>query len=136
MMRKLAKWGFEGKIHSAVEAKDEHRFTIDLGIWEAILSFGSGFRRNQSGNERPTGKAMVVKLNDNEFILIGTRCRFTFRPTGKNEGRAWQFLKVNEGWYEDGEFKFLRIRNGDATDWGGPYIGDVPAILHVTLIAR
>ncbi len=136
MMRKLAKWGFEGKIYSVVESETEHQYTIDLGLWEAVLSFGTGYRRNQSGNERPTGKAMVIKLDENECILIGTQCRFTFRPTGKNEGKAWQYLKVKEGWYENGEFRFLRIRNGDETDWGGPYMGNVPTVLHVTLVTR
>jgi hypothetical protein len=136
MMRKLAKWGFEGKIHAVVESETEHQFALDLGLWEAIVSFGSGYRRDQSGNQQPTGKAMVIKLDENECILIGTQCRFTFRPTGKNEGKAWQYLNVKEGWYEEGEFQFLRIRNGDETDWGGPYIGHVPTVLHVTLVTR
>jgi hypothetical protein len=79
---------------------------------------------------------MVVQLGENEFVLVGTHCRFTFRPLGANAGRAWQYLKVEEGTYENGTFKLLRIRNGDETDWGGPYIGDVPAVLRTTLVVR
>lgn len=45
-------------------------------------------------------------------------------------------LEVEEGQYENGTFKLLRIRNGDETDWGGPRIGAVPAVLHTTLIIR
>jgi hypothetical protein len=30
----------------------------------------------------------------------------------------------------------LRIRNGDETDWGGPRIGAVPAVLRTTLTTR
>ena len=44
--------------------------------------------------------------------------------------------KVEEGRYENGKFKALRILNGDETDWGGPRIGAVTAVLHITLITR
>jgi Domain of unknown function (DUF5597) len=32
--------------------------------------------------------------------------------------RRRQFLRVEEGTYENGVFKFLRLWNGDETDWG------------------
>jgi hypothetical protein len=136
MMRELAKWAFEGKIKAVVEQEDHAEQTIDLGAWQAIVQFGAAGGRTTQANTRPIGKAMVVQLGENEFILIGTLCRFTFRPVGANAGKAWQYLKVEEGTYEKGTFKLLRIRNGDETDWGGPRIGAVPAVLHVTLVAR
>jgi hypothetical protein len=79
---------------------------------------------------------MVVQLGENEFVLIGSLCHFTFHPVGVNAGKAWQYLKVEEGKYENGTFKLLRIRNGDETDWGGPRFGALPAVLHTTLITR
>jgi hypothetical protein len=79
---------------------------------------------------------MIVQLGENEFVLIGTLCHFTFKPVGVNAGKAWQYLKVEEGHYENGVFKLLRIRNGDETDWGGPRIGAIPVVLHTTLILR
>jgi hypothetical protein len=136
MMRELAKWSFEGKIKSVVEREDHAEQTIDLGSWQAIVSFGASGRRTVQTNEHPIGKAMVVQLGENEFVLIGSLCHFTFKPLGANEGKAWQYLKVEEGRYEKGSFKLLRIRNGDETDWGGPRIGAVPAVLHTTLITR
>jgi beta-galactosidase GanA len=135
MMRELAKWGFEGKIKAVVEREDHAAQTIDLGSWQAIVSFGAGGRSTQA-NARSISKAMIVQLGENEFILIGTLCHFTFKPLGANEGKAWQYLKVEEGKYENGVFRLLRIRNGDETDWGGPRIGAVPAVLHTTLITR
>ena len=66
---------------------------------------------------------MIITLGENEFMAVGTGCRFTFRGKGKNEGKPWQYLVVEEGYYEDGEFQMTRILNGDQTDWGGPYIG-------------
>jgi hypothetical protein len=79
---------------------------------------------------------MIDQLGENEFILTGTMCHFTFKPLGVNSGKAWQYLKVEEGHYENGAFKLLRNRNGDETDWGGPRIGKVPVVLHTTLILR
>jgi hypothetical protein len=136
MMRELAKWGFEGKIKAVVEREDHAEQTIDLGSWQAIVKFGASGWRTEQVNALPVGKVMIVQLGENEFILIGTLCHFTFKPIGANSGKAWQYLKVEEGKYQNGKFKLLRIRNGDETDWGGPRIGAVPAILHTTLITR
>ena len=79
---------------------------------------------------------MIIKLGEDEFLAVGTSCRFTFNPIGKNKGKDWQYLKVKEGYYENGEFQMLRILNGDKTDWGGPYIGEEPVLLHITLVIR
>jgi hypothetical protein len=136
MMRELAKWTFEGKIKAVVEREDHAEQTIDLGSWQAIVSFGNSVRQTVQPNTRPIGKAMVVQLGDNDFILIGSLCHFTFKPVGTNAGKAWQYLKVEEGKYENGNFKLLRIRNGDETDWGGPRCGAGPVVLHTTLIVR
>jgi beta-galactosidase GanA len=136
MMRELAKWGFEGKIKSVVEREDHAEQTIDLGAWQAIVTFSATGGRTAQANDKPIGKALVVQLAESDFILVGTLCRFTFRPVGANAGKAWQYLKVEEGEYENGTFKLLRIRNGDETDWGGPRFGAVPAVLHATLVTR
>lgn len=136
MIRELAKWGFEGKIKAVEEREDHAAQTIDLGSWQATVSFGASGRRSEQANSQPIGKAMIVQLGENEFFLIGTLCHFTFKPLGANEGKAWQYLKVEEGRFENGVFKLLRIRNGDETDWGGPRIGAIPAVLHTTLITR
>ncbi|MCX6238013.1 MAG: DUF5597 domain-containing protein [Bacteroidia bacterium] len=136
MMRELAKWSFEGKIKSVVEHEDHAAQTIDLGSWQATVSFGASGRQTVQANTRPIGKAMIVQLGENEFVLIGSLCHFNFKPVGANAGKAWQYLKVEEGQYVNGTFRLLRIRNGDETDWGGPRIGAVPAVLHTTLITR
>jgi Domain of unknown function (DUF5597)/Glycosyl hydrolases family 35 len=137
MMRELAKWGFEGKIKAVVEREDHAEQTIDLGEWKAIVSFGAGSRNVASQpNPQPIGKAMIVQLDTNKFILIGTLCRITFQPVGNNKDRAWQYLKVEEGSYENGVFKLHRILNGDETDWGGPRFGSEPTVLQTTLVVR
>ena len=137
MMRELAEWAFEGKIKAVVEREDHAGQTIDLGAWQCIVSFGGSGRANAAPvYNQPTGKLMVVKLDENKFIIIGTRCHITFYPTGNNSGKAWQYLKVEEGHYENGTFKLLRILNGDETDFGGPRFGATPVVLQMTLLVR
>jgi len=137
MMRELAEWAFEGKIKAVVEREDHAGQTIDLGAWQCVISFGGSGRANAAPvYNQPTGKLMVVKLDENKFIIIGTRCHITFHPTGNNSGKAWQYLKVEEGHYENGTFKLLRILNGDETDWGGPGFDDKPVVLRVSLVVR
>jgi len=137
MMRELAAWGFEGKIKAVVEREDHGGQTIDLGSWQCIVSFGGPGRANAAPvYDRPSGKLMIVKLSENKFLLIGTGCHITFRPGGVNAGKAWEYLDVEEGHYENGVFKLLRILNGDETDWGGPGFGAVPTVLRATLVVR
>ena len=136
MMRELAQWSFEGKIKAVVEHEDHGVQTINLGAWEATVNFGTSERRAEPTITRPFGKAMIVQLGENEFLMTGTLCHFTFKPLGANAVKSWQYLKVEEGYYENGTFKLLRIRNGDETDWGGPRIGALPVVLRTTLVVR
>lgn len=136
MMPELAQWAFEGKIKAAVEHEDGAEQTIKLGAWDAVIKFGSGSGGELKPNKDHNGKAMIVTLGANKFIMTGTNCRTTFRTTGSNDGKAWQYLKVEEGWYDHGTFKALRILNGDETDWGGPAIGDKPRVLQIELVVR
>jgi hypothetical protein len=137
MMRELAAWGFEGKIKAVVEHEDHAEQTIDLGAWQARVSFGAGGGLTASEvNPLPVGRAILVKLDANKFVLIGSRCHVTFSPTGSNQGKAWQYLKVAEGRYVNGVFKPLRILNGDETDFGGPRLGAMPTVLQVELVLR
>lgn len=136
MMHEMAQWCFDGKVKAVVEHEDREAQTIDLGAWKATISFGVPLRNRAKEEEKPFGKALIVSLGENEFLLMGTNCHFTFEPQGKNKGKAWQYLKVEEGQYQSGTFKLLRIRNGDETDWGGPRIGANPVVLHTTLVVR
>jgi len=137
MARELAKWGYEGRIKAVVEREDHKDQTIDLGNWQAVVSFGAGERKaSDKINDQTDGKLMIVQLDENRFVLIGTLCRISFRPAGKDSVKAWQYLKVEEGAYENGVFKPLRILNGDETDWGGPRFGGRPTVLQARLILR
>ena len=136
MMRELAQWSFDGKLKAVVEREDHAEQTVDLGSWQMVARFGAARGRTAQTNAQPVGKVLAAQLGQSEFVLMGTLCRITFRPAGADAGKAWQYLKVEEGRYENGTFQLSRIRNGDETDWGGPRFDAVPAVLHVTLTTR
>jgi hypothetical protein len=136
MMRQVAEWSFEGKIKAAVEHEDHADQVVDLGAWQAVASFGTRRGGENIPNADPHGKIMIIRLNENQFLLIGKLCHITFKPLGENVGKAWQYLKVEEGNYQNGAFKPLCILNGDETDWGGPAFGTTPTILKVSLTVR
>jgi hypothetical protein len=100
------------------------------------VSFAGARNAAAPANDRPLGHVMLVKLSADKFIAIGSHCHITFKPTGGNAGKAWQYLKAEEGSYQNGIFKPLRILNGDETDWGGPSLGNKSTILQISLVTR
>ena len=103
---------------------------------QAHSKTGTALGNDAPQNAQLIGKAMIVQLAGNKFMLTGTLCHFTFSPTGNNQNNPWQYLKVEEGHFENGAFKLLRILNGDETEWGGPRIGAKPVVLQATLILQ
>ena len=136
MMNELANWAFEGKIKAVVEHEDHAEKTVGLGKWQAIVSFGAGSRDAGQVNTHPNGKMMIVQLDENKFTPVGTHRPITFHPTGKDSGRAWQYLNVEKGHYKNGVFKSPGILNGDETDFGGPRLGATKTVLQTTQILQ
>jgi Domain of unknown function (DUF5597) len=59
----------------------------------------------------------VAQLAEDEFLVTGIDARITFQLASKQAGHA-QILAAEEGQYENGHWKFLRLWNGDQTDFG------------------
>lgn len=136
MDEQLALWASEGKVSAVCEDETHGQQSISLGAWDMLISFGKGSANAMKPDSIPLGKALVVKLSENEFLAAGELCHITFRPAGNHAAKAWQYLKVQEGVYVNGEFKVRRELNGDETDWGGPYFGERPVLLRITLTTR
>jgi hypothetical protein len=137
MQPQLAAWSFEGKIRCAVEQDDHGAQTVDLGAWKAIVSFGNKRIQNTASvNGEPIGKVMFIQQDENTFFVTGTNAYLTFSPQGNNTGKAWQYLKVEEGDFKDGAFKPTRILNGDETDFGGPGFTSASRLLRISLVVR
>jgi hypothetical protein len=65
------------------------------------------------------GRALIVTLGDGEFLVTGFHCRVDFQPgVAAAADKQRQYLRVEEGTYDKGKWKPLRIWNGDQTDWG------------------
>ena len=76
------------------------------------------------------GGALVSQLNDNQFLVAGFYSRVGFRPNAPDKRR--RLLRVEEGTYENGVFKFRRLLNGDQTD-GGLDFSSEPLVLRVSV---
>jgi hypothetical protein len=154
MMRDVARLNFEGKLQAVAEEQGKPAQILPFGSWNAVVSYGASNRGPAAGNRKAEGRALVAQLKDNQFLVTGYFCRVDFRPAGTEEQRKsqntvagtgqnpsalidgkWQhrqFLRVEEGTYENGAFKFLRIWNGDETDYGLNF-GAEPIVLRVSL---
>ena len=154
MQREIARLNFEGKLKAVAEEQGKPSQTLPFGDWNAVVSYGARREGHGAGNAEPTGRVLVAQLKDNQFLVTGFFCRIDFRPAGTEAQRKagnivdgigqtpsaridgkWQhrqFLKVEEGTFENGVFKFARIWNGDETDWGLDF-GSEPVVLRVSL---
>ncbi len=154
MQREIARLNFEGKLQAVAEEKGKLTETLPFGDWNAVVSFGARREGQAVGNAEPSGRALVAQLKDNQFLVTGFFCRVDFRPAGTEQQRKskkivngtgqipsalidgkWQhrqFLRVEEGTYENGVFKFLRVWNGDETDWGLNFSAE-PVVLRVSV---
>ena len=133
MMRDVARLNFEGKLQAVAEEAGTPTQTLHFGAWNAIISYGGGRGgRAQAAATpvNPTGRALVAQLSDNQFLVAGSSCRVDFRPTQVDKHR--QFMRAEEGTYENGAFKFIRILNGDETD-NGLNLRAEPIALRVSL---
>jgi hypothetical protein len=141
MQREIAKLNFEGKVQGVAEDPAVHTpQTMVFGPWTASVSYGLRmFGGARSGatpappNPDPTGRAMVAQLGPDEFLVTGVSARVDIRPTDATSGKRREFVKVEEGTYMDGKWKFLRIWNGDQTDYGLNFTTQ-PQVLKVTLM--
>ena len=61
---------------------------------------------------------MIVQLGRDDYLVAGYHARVSFQPSGRNAGRHAMFERVEEGRYVDGQWQFLRVWNGDQTDYG------------------
>lgn len=62
-------------------------------------------------------RARVAQLGPDEFLVTGIDARVNFEPASKKSGHM-QILRAEEGRYENSNWKFLRLWNGDETDFG------------------
>ena len=119
MDREIARLNFEGKLKTAVEEEGRAEVPLDFGQWQTAVSFGYpqyGGSPTPPGTKDHHGRALVAQLSPDEFLVTGIDARVAFHlPVADN--RHLELLRVEEGEYENGNWKFLRLWNGDQTDF-------------------
>jgi beta-galactosidase GanA len=129
IMREVARLNFEGKLQAVAEEKGEPVQTLDFGNWQAVVSYGVTRNGSPKGNAESIGRALIAKTGENEFLVTGAFCRVDFKPV---PGGQRDFLRVEEGGYENGTWHPSYIWNGDETDWGLDF-SSAPQVLRVSL---
>ncbi len=135
MDREVARLNFEGKLQAVAEDPAVHSQDLHFGPWTATVSYGLrmfGRAANAPGNPDPVGRALVAQLGPDEFLVTGVSARIDFRPADA-AGKHREFVRVEEGTFVDGKWKFLRIWNGDQTDYGLNFTTQ-PQVLKVSLM--
>lgn len=135
IMREVARLNYEGKLQAVAEEQGEHTQTMEFGAWKVAVSYGVppfGAGAEPRGNPEPSGRALVARLGENEFLVTGHACRVDFHPSEPGSKAQREYLRVEEGSYLNGVFKPVRIWNGDQTDWGLNF-GSTPVALRVVL---
>lgn len=133
VMREVALANFEGRLKAVAEEKGEPTVSFDFDAWKVSVTYGVsafGPANDPKGNAEPKGRALVVRLSDNEFLVTGLFCRVDFRAAKQVAQR--DYVRVEEGAYENGAFRASRIWNGDQTDWGLNF-ASAPQVLRVSL---
>jgi len=136
MDREIARLNFEGEVQGVAEDPAVHTQTLEFGPWTATVAYGlRQFDRRTAppGNAEPVGRALVAQLGPDEFLVTGVLARVDFRLTDAASGKHREFVRVEEGTYVDGKWKFLRIWNGDQTDYGLNFT-TAPQVLRVTVM--
>ena len=120
MDREIARLNFEGRLKTAVEEEGAPEDQLDFGKWRARVSYG--FPQYDGGPKAPgtknhDGRALIAQLAEDQFLVTGFDARIEFQLPANSSGHP-QILRAEEGRYEDGSWRGLRLLNGDQTDFG------------------
>ena len=123
--REIAQLEFEGKVKTAVEEPGKTSEELDFGGWKATVAFGfpQPDGRRAPGTKDAHGAAVVAQLGPDEFLVTGVDASVVFHLPGKLPWIHSQILTAEQGVYEHGVWKSLRMLNGDETDRGLMFVG-------------
>jgi hypothetical protein len=133
MDREIAKLNFEGKLKTSVEEVGQAQQELDFGAWQATVSYGYPQHdgRRPPGTNDAHGVALVAQLAANEFLVTGIDASVSFHLPGRLPGMRMQVLSAEEGSYQNGVWKAVRLWNGDETDRGLQFHAEDPVAVRV-----
>jgi hypothetical protein len=134
MSREIAQLNFEGKLKTSVEEPGRERQEIDFGGWQATISYGFPQHDGQRppGTTDTHGAALVAQLGPDEFLVTGIDSSVSFHVPGRLPGLRMLILSAEQGSYDNGVWKPVRLWNGDETDRGLSFHQN-PAVVRVQL---
>ena len=134
MDREIAQLEFDGKLKTAVEEPGQATQELDFGEWRATVSFGfpQPDGRPAPGTKDAHGATLVAQLGPNEFLVTGVDASVAFHLPGKLPWIRSQIVTAEQGTYEDGVWKPVRLWNGDETDRGLCF-HQKPEVVRVTM---
>jgi hypothetical protein len=134
MMRDLAQLEFDGKVKTTVEEPGQATPEIDFGAWQATVSFGfpQPDGRRAPGTKDAHGAVIIAQLGPDEFLVTGIDASVSFHLPGKLPWIRSQITTAQQGIYDNGNWKPLRLLNGDETDRGLCFY-EKPEIVRVTM---
>ena len=120
MSTEIARLNFEGKLKTSVEESGRPQQELDFGDWQATVSFGFPQRdgRRPPGTSDAHAVALVAQLSQDEFLVAGFDAAVSFHLPSQLPGLRMQILSAEQGTYENGIWRPLRLWNGDETDRG------------------
>lgn len=134
--RVIAQASFEGKVRGTAEQPGQPVQTVKIDDrWNMVVTYGVPqfwFQGEPPGNPEPIGRALVVQLGPDEFLVAGAHARINITAADPAVAARQIYDHVDEGTYVDGKWVFRRRWNGDQTDYGLNFSG-VPQLLRVKL---
>ncbi|MFT4179622.1 MAG: DUF5597 domain-containing protein [Thermomonas sp.] len=136
-MRVIAQASLDGKVRGTAEQPGQpvQRLQIDER-WNMVVTYGVPqfwFQGEPPGNPEPVGRALVVQLGPDEFLVTGAHARINIEAADPAIAARQIYDFVDEGTYDaNGQWQFRRRWNGDQTDYGLNFSG-VPQLLRVKL---
>jgi beta-galactosidase GanA len=134
MASQVAASSLAGNLFGAAEDSAVHAQKIRLGKWQAVVSYGLPMFGNgpPPGNPTPEGGVLIGRLGPDEFLVTGVHARVSLELADARGGAQAQYVRVEEGTYENGKWRFLRLWNGDQVDWGLNFTS-MPQVLRVRM---
>jgi hypothetical protein len=130
MDRAIAGLEFDGKVKTAVEEPGQATQEVDFGSWQATVAFGfpQADGRRAPGTKDAHGAAVIAQLGPDEFLVTGVDASVIFHLPGKLPWMRSQIVSAEQGSYENGVWKPVRLWNGDETDRGLCFYGSPVAV--------
>jgi len=126
--RDWAKLAFEHPTWGAARGADGSDQSTVLGRWRVTTQYGrwqfgednwTWIHTDPNPNkDEPVGGAAVIQLGPDEFLVAGSDVRVRFSLDKAAPGENGQFLDVEEGTFDNGQWRMARRWNGDQTDYG------------------